>query len=354
MESVRTASWLCALLALAPVSGAAADELQIGIIDFYGLRKLSPQKARQALTFKEGDVVEYGAPAPALRESEQKLEALRGVAHAKAITVCCDNGKAIVYVGIEEKGAQVIPFRDAPQGSEQLPEDIVQAGEEFSRALSAAVAAGNAGEDDSEGHALARDPAMRAPQEAFIMYAQHETELLRQVLRNSSRALHRALAAQVIGYVPDKQSVVDDLVYGMTDPDGLVRNNSMRTLLVFARATPMPTRQPIRIPYGPFVEFLDSPEWTDRNKASAALMELTSSADEGLLASLRREAVVPLTEMARWKSDPHSFPSFVILARIAGYSDEDVRRAWKQGEREQVIRAAERAKPLRKPVKEKN
>jgi hypothetical protein len=354
MEGVRSAPWLCALLALAPVVGVAANELQIGIIDFYGLRKLSAQKARQALTFREGDTIESGAPSPALRESAQKLEALRGVAHAKAITVCCDNGKAIIYVGIEEKGARIIPFRDAPQGSERLPEDIVQAGDEFSRALSAAVEAGNAGEDDSEGHALARDPAMRAPQEAFIMYAQYEAELLRQVLRNSSHTLHRALAAQVIGYVPDKQSVVDDLVYGMTDPDGTVRNNSMRTLLVFARATPTPTRQPIRIPYGPFIEFLDSPEWTDRNKASAALLELTSSADAELLASLRRDALVPLTEMARWRSDEHAFPSFVILARIAGYSDDELRTAWRKGEREKVIRAAGRAKPPRKPVKRRN
>jgi hypothetical protein len=348
MEGVWIAPWLCALLALAPVGSVAADELQIGIIDFYGLRKLSPQKARHALTFKEGDTIELLEPSPALRESEQRLEALRAVAHARAVTVCCDNGKAIIYVGIEEKGAPAIQFRDAPQGSEQLPEDIVQAGEEFSRALSAAVEAGNAGEDDSEGHALARDPAMRAPQEAFIMYAQHESELLRQVLRNSSRALHRALAAQVIGYVPDKQSVVDDLVYGMSDPDGIVRNNSMRTLLVFARATRMPTREPIDVPYAPFVEFLASPEWSDRNKASGALMELTRSGNAELLASLQNEALESLTEMARWKSDQHAFPSFVILARIAGYPDEDVRQAWKKGEREKVIRAAERAKPGRK------
>jgi hypothetical protein len=348
MKAARTALWLGALLALAPLGVAAADPLQIGIIDFYGLKKLSPAKARQALTFKVGDTVDFVAPSPALRESERKLEGLRGVAHAKAITVCCDDGKAIVYVGIEEKGARLIQFREPPQGAERLPEDIVQAGEEFSRALSAAVEAGNVSEDDSEGHALARDPAMRAPQEAFLMYAQRETELLQQVLRNSSQPLHRALAAQVIGYTPEKQAVVDDLVYGMTDPESSVRNNSMRTLLVFARATPRPTRSPIQIPYAPFIAFLDSPEWSDRNKASGALMELTRSADPALLDSLRREALVPLSEMARWQNDAHAFPSFVILARIAGYSDDELRQAWRDGEREKVIRAAGRAKSMRK------
>jgi len=174
------------------------------------------------------------------------------------------------------------------------------------------------------------------------------------VLRNSSLATERALAAQIIGYVPDKQSVVDDLVYGMSDPDENVRNNSMRTLLVFAHAAPRPARARIQIPFAPFIAFLDSPVWSDRNKASGALMQLTRTPNPELLASLQRGALVSLTEMARWKSAGHAFPSFVILARIAGYSDDDLRQAWRNGEREKVIRAAERAKPLRKPVKKKN
>jgi hypothetical protein len=43
----------------------------------------------------------------------------------------------------------------------------------------------------------------------------------------------RALAAQVLGYVSDKQAVVGDLVQAMSDPFDDVRNNAMRALLVF-------------------------------------------------------------------------------------------------------------------------
>jgi len=160
------------------------------------------------------------------------------------------------------------------------------------------------------------------------------------VLRSSSDAAQRALAAQVLGYAADKQAVVDDLVYGMTDPSDQVRNNAMRALLVFAQMVPTAARPVPRIPYAPFIAFLNSPVWTDRNKASGALMTLSVSRDASLLTRLRKDALIPLAEMARWKSEGHAKPAFVILARIAGYSDDAEEAAWDRGERELVIAAA--------------
>ena len=95
-----------------------------------------------------------------------------------------------------------------------------------------------------------------------------------------------------------------------------------------------------RIPHEPFIAFLNSPVWTDRNKATGALMTLSASRDASLLASLRKEALVALVEMARWKSEGHARPAFVILGRIAGYSDDAANAAWDRGERELVISAA--------------
>ena len=40
------------------------------------------------------------------------------------------------------------------------------------------------------------------------------------------------------GYATDKKAVVENLVQGMSDPSDKVRNNAMRTLLVFADAAP--------------------------------------------------------------------------------------------------------------------
>jgi hypothetical protein len=53
----------------------------------------------------------------------------------------------------------------------------------------------------------------------------------------------------------------------------------------------------------PFIDLLNSIEWTDRNKSSFALEMLTESRDPALLLDLRARALRSLIEMARWKSE---------------------------------------------------
>jgi HEAT repeats len=323
--------------------GAAGQEFQIGIIDLYGLSRVPADQVRGALTFKEGDTISLGGgERPAfLAASENRVALLPGVVRARTNVVCCEQGRAIVYVGVEEAGATTLQFRAAPLGAARLAPDIVQSGEEFSKALRLAVQRGDAGEDRSEGHAFNHDPAGRAVQERFLVYARRDLPTLRLVLRSSSDAAHRALAAQVLGYTTDKQTVVEDLVYGMTDPSEEVRNNAMRTLLVFADTVPSVNRPSTpRIPLDPFIEFLNSPVWSDRNKASGALLALSAHRDAELLAKLRKQALGPLVEMARWKSAGHALAAFIMLARIAGYSDETAFALWERGDREAVISAA--------------
>jgi hypothetical protein len=144
-----------------------------------------------------------------------------------------------------------------------------------------------------------------------------------------------------MGYAADKASVVDDLVYGMSDPSEDVRNNATRALVVIAEMAPAAGRPVLRIPPEPFIALLNSAVWTDRNKSSLALMALTGSRDPGLLEALRRpEAMTALAEMARWKSEGHAQGPFMILGRIAGYSDDDAFKLWQRGEREAAIKAA--------------
>ena len=44
--------------------------------------------------------------------------------------------------------------------------------------------------------------------------------------------------------------------------------------------------------------------------------------------------------MARWKSEGHAFPAFIILGRVAGYSDKATYELWERGDRDAVIDAA--------------
>jgi hypothetical protein len=216
----------------------------------------------------------------------------------------------------------------------------VQAGDDFSAAFMAAVQRGDAAEDDSQGHALFHDPATRAVQERFVDYAARDTDLLRRVLGESSSADQRALSAQVLGYVVDKQAMVGDLVGAMSDASETVRNNAMRALVVFTRMTPTATQAVPRIPYDSFIGLLHSLMWTDRNKSSLALMELSERRDPELLAKLRKEAIEPLVDMARWKNDGHAMPGLMLLGRIAGWSDDATRAVSGSDQREDVIRAA--------------
>jgi HEAT repeat protein len=212
---------------------------------------------------------------------------------------------------------------------------VVKAGEEFIQALTAAVQRGDSAEELWNGQSVMRDPAARSVQMRFIDWAR-QPDSLRSVLRNSSDASHRALAAHILGHAADPQAVIPYLVDAIADSSDEVRNNAMRALAVIARAQSDSPR-PVRVPPEPFVAMLDSPVWSDRNKAALALMELTTSRDRVLLGYLRREALVPLTEMARWKSQGHAMPAFMILGRIAGRSEDEIQAAWSQGKREELI-----------------
>lgn len=338
MRTART-GLLVGVIALigGTVAVAEDEEFRIGIVDLYGLRKVRADVVRTALTFKEGDTIAMGDERPAgLAASEDRLAKLPGVAGAHITITCCDAGGVIAYVGIQEQGAPVLRVRKAPKGDARLPADVVAAGEEFSKALSAAMERGDSGEDRSKGHSLMHDPASRAIQERFIVFARRDLPLLRRVLRDSSDPAHRAVAAQVLGYADDKQSVVDDLVRAMSDPADQVRNNAMRALAVFAEAT----GATIAIPAAPFVAFLESPAWSDRNKACLALSTLSARRDPRMLREIRESALVPLAEMARWKSTGHAQPAFMILARVAGYADKTAVGIWDRGDREVVIQTA--------------
>jgi hypothetical protein len=333
---MRNAGMALVLFAL-PMAARAQDPIPIGIIDFYGSSKVPVERARAALTFREGDTIspEANEPPAFIAATETKLEALPGVARARVNLTCCDNGRAIAYVGIEESGSKTMTFREAPRGDARLAADVVQAGEEFSKAFTSAVERGDAVEDRSQGHALNHDAATRAVQDRFVTYANRDLAQLRRVLRSSSNAAERALAAQVLGYAADKPAIVDDLVYGMSDPSEAVRNNSMRALLVIAEMTPKAPR----IPAEPFVALLSSLAWSDRNKAAGALDALTRRHPE-CLKTVRGRAVSTLAEMARWKSVGHAQPAFLVLARVAGISDEVALQALQRGDRETVIQAA--------------
>src|SRR5437016_7827104 len=135
---------------------------RVGVVDYYGLRKITPARIQRVLATKEGD------PFPNSKgDVEERLEQIPGVVRSHLEAVCCDGGKAVLFVGIEEKGAAHFDFRSPPSGEVRLPGDIVEAYREFLVALEAAARNGNTAEDLHSGHSLMADPACHALQVRF-------------------------------------------------------------------------------------------------------------------------------------------------------------------------------------------
>ena len=76
----------------------------------------------------------------------------------------------------------------------------------------------------------------------------------------------------------------------------------MRALYIIAGFASRSPGLKIRVPTKPFIRLLNSPVWSDLNKTSLALMELSANRDPVLLTSIREQALPSLVEMARWKS----------------------------------------------------
>ncbi|MFB3827479.1 MAG: HEAT repeat domain-containing protein [Bryobacteraceae bacterium] len=323
------------VLGVAAVCAAWAQAPRLGDIEFYGLRRLSAAKLKQTLNIKEGDPLP-----PSKGDLEERLEAVPGVVQVRVEAVCCQEGKAILFVGIEEKGAPHFAFRSAPSGSAEFPQEIVDTYMKFLQAVESAGRRGKIAEDLTKGHGLMADPEPREVQQKFLEIAKERLPLLREVLRACAEPEQRAIAAALIGYAPDKKAVLDDLQYAMQDPDEGVRANAMRSLTAFAVLAAREPGLGMRIPATWFVEMLNSIVLSDRIRAATALVTLTEKDAAAVLQQVRERALDSVVEMARWKALDYALPPFILVARLAGLNQEQTEEAWTHGEREKVIAKA--------------
>lgn len=326
---VVLAAWASAQ---APGTPPAQVAPVIGAIDFYGLNKVSAERLRTTLGFKDGD------PFPRSKaDVEEKLDTIPGIVESHLEAVCCDTGKVVMYVGIEERGAPHFDIREAPEGEVTLPPQIVSTYRDFLAAYESAARRGVTSEDLTHGHALSADPLTREIQQQFSTFARDQIRELRDVLRNSMDDEQRAIAAYVIAYEPRKTDAADDLQYALRDADPAVRSNAARgmmALAVFARLNP---DYGLKLEPTWFIEMLHSLSYTDREQALRMLQLLTDTRDPHVLEALHDRALTALVEMARWKTLAHALPAFVLVGRIAGSSDQEIQDAWSRGDRETIL-----------------
>ncbi len=310
---------------------ALAQVPVVGIIDVYGVRKSSAAEIRDFLGLKTG------APMPASKgDLEERLEVMPGVVAAHIEAVCCAESKAILYVGIEERGAPHFDYHAPPTEVLELPAEIVQGYKRFLEAVREAARAGQPTEDLSKGHSLLSDPPAREVQTTFIALADMHLNGIQKVLRTAVDPEQRAIAAYVIGYTTKKPVIIADLQHALRDSDDTVRSNAMRSLAALAVLARKDTT--LRISATWLVEMLNSVVWSDRNNAAVALVNLTDSRDAGVLAQIKERALFSLTEMAAWQYLPHALPAYIVLGRVKGYPEQKLQELWSAGNRDTVIK----------------
>ncbi len=319
-----------------------AAQPAIGTVEVFGIRKISPDKVRKLLAVSPGD------PLPKSKgDVEEKLESIEGVVRARLEAYCCDQGKVILYVGIEERGSLGSNIKPYPQDeSLALPDDLAAAYADFSSTLSRASSEGDLKEDLSHGHSLLQNLPARLAQERFIGFAELNLNLIRKVLLEAASPEQRSMAAYVLGYAPDKAAVIADLQSALLDPDGSVRLNAARALKAIAYLSMRQPELGLKVQPTWFIEMLNSVELSDRLEAVRILMLYADKGDESAIAGIRDRALPALFEMARWQHLPHALPAFLLLGRVYGWTDDALQSAWSAGTREKALQ--DMLKPPRK------
>jgi hypothetical protein len=302
---------------------ACAQAPRLDTLDFYGLRKTTEAQVRAAVAVKEGD------PLPSSKgDAEERLDQIPGVveSHLEAVY---DGGKMVLYVGLEERGAPHFDLREAPEGDMRLPDKISAEYRSFVEAAAAASRANITAEDLTQGQARSADPNTRKIQDRFPLFATEHLAELRDVLRNSSDEEQRATAAYIIGYAPNKLDVINDLQYALKDADAGVRTNATRSLVAIEVLAKLDPKLGIKISPTWFIEMLNSLSWSDRSRAVGALQILTDQPNSAIL-----------DQMAHWKTLAHALPPYLLLGRVLGLPEEEVKEAWTRGDRDWVITQA--------------
>lgn len=332
---MRFVSRRALLLALLGTMPAIASD-RIGDIEFFGYKGLDVAKIRELLPVHEGD--KYSDQTKNV--VRQAVKGMIGKDTTDVAVICCDEkGNRLVFIGLPGSTFKSFVYNLEPQGKDRLPAGIMNLYSRLDHALEAAVRKGGqaAEEDNSRGYALIKDAGTRSLQLDVRRWAiKHELEIL-CVLKFSSSVQHRRVASDALGYALQSPHQILALVLASRDPDNEVRNNATRSLSVLVRSN---AGLAADIPPDAFVEMLRSGTWTDRNKGTSLIEQLTATRNADLLAKIRSVAVDSLIEMASWRRPSHAYFARMVLGRVAGLPDDNLKRLAWNGPVEAIIEAA--------------
>lgn len=309
---------------------------RVGLIEVFGARKASVAKIRAALGAQTAD------PLPSSQAAEDRINKVPSVTAARLEAICCTNdGRMILYVGVEERDAPRLEFHTAPTGEAHLPSALYDDYLSFLEAVEGSIRGRNADEDLTNGYSLMADPYSRVFQKGFIALADQNLALLDQVVRESSDPEQRAAAAYLLQYAPrgirKAKVITDALQWALRDPEDIVRKNALRALRAVYVGAKLHPDQEVAVEPAWLIHTLNSVVSSDRRTAAQILVELTEDRNQDTLNSIREIALPCVVEMARWQTLDHALPAFVLAGRVAGLDEKAIKDAWVKEDRESVL-----------------
>lgn len=327
-----------ALLAVLCATAAAQEPqapFHVAHINYFGAWGFDTSKLTASLPIHAGDPIRFEDADPLREKLDSAIAHSFGAAPTNINYMCCDTPGAIeIYIGLAGDSYRPLQLRAAPKGHAVLPAQATKLMRQMDAAWANAVQR-DAREDDTAGYALVRDPEMHAIELQMRAFALTHDRIIEQVLENSADAQQRRDAATLLGYARHSPKQMQRLIAAMRDPDDDVRNNALRALMVLAHAHML---QGLSV--DGLIPFLYAGKWTDRNKASLLLEALTETHSDAVLQELRRNALPALLDGATWDSFGHASPFLIVLARIEGLSDEDMRRLADAPIQAKIVQAA--------------
>lgn len=330
-------------------AGRGRDSFRVARIYYYGYEGMDLAKVKAALPLKVGDRVTLGNGEWDRVEKRIRATVLKttGKPPSGGVGVCCarddgsGDGGVLVFVGLSGKSYRAEKWRAAPTGDAHLGRGGMHLYDEWVKAFTKAVEQGDSLEDDAKGYALAHDAAVRSIEMEMRAWAANREPELIDVLEHAKDARQRAAAAELLGYADRSRRQIQALTNAAEDENSEVRNNAVRALGVLAAAG---RGVQIEVNLKPLVDLLYSGTWTDRNKASWLIANLTDGQrDTNMLGQLRKTAMAPLVEGAKWDAGHAGF-FLTILGRIGGIPEKKLEGMIAAGDRGAIIAAAEAAK----------
>lgn len=309
----KLAFWMASAALLCLAAQGQTARLRIGAIEFFGASGHDLASLRAVLPVREGSEVNA-------QDMNDLVARIRWMAKAADVAlVCCDRRSPeeswTIFIGWPDGPGDGFRHAATPRARLRLPADGLALAQSSWAVWQEAQAAGMS---DTVKPSSDLDIKLRETELSIRQYTMRHGERLRRVLRNSSDAQHRSIAAHFLSYGRRSRVLVNALVAACHDADEGVRDNATRSLMVLLRTD---MRVAAWVPASEMVAMLHSGTWSDRQRAAILLLNLSEEQNPKLLSEIRGRAWPALLEMARWRGADQAGPARQLLGRAGGLDE---------------------------------